>query len=161
MRLYRGILGIRDRLRGAVAAGWPAHGMAAFVDFWNGPGTWERCDAPQRQHLAAQARAVARNFAVLLRETWPLADVTRLAMPLLAICGEASPAVGRRLTDKLVDTAPDVTAARIFGAGHMAPLTHATAVNTLIEQHVRRTEAPRAEAPKTLPAAGVRHASAA
>src|SRR3546814_6449107 len=36
MRLYRTILGVRDRLRGAVAAGWPAHGLATFVDFWPG-----------------------------------------------------------------------------------------------------------------------------
>lgn len=148
MRLYRGILGVRDRLRGAVAAGWPAHGMGAFVDFWNGAGTWDRCDAAQRQHLAAQARAVARNFAVLLRETWPLADVTRLAMPLLAVTGETSPEVGRRLTEKLVDTAPEVTAARIFGAGHMAPVTHAAAVNTLIERHVHVSEKPMAESLK-------------
>lgn len=146
MRLYRGILGVRDRLRGAVAAGWPAHGMAAFVDFWNGAGTWDNCDAAQRQHLAAQARAVVRNFAVLLRETWPLADVARLAVPLLAITGETSPAVGLRLTDKLVDTAPEVTAARIFGAGHMVPVTHADAVNALIERHLRLAETPVTEA---------------
>src|SRR3546814_9724822 len=49
MRLYRTILGVRDRLRGAVAAGWPAHGMATFVDFWNGAGTWDAADAEQRQ----------------------------------------------------------------------------------------------------------------
>ncbi len=151
-RLYRGILGVRDRLRGAVAAGWPAYGMAAFVDFWNGAGTWDRAEAAQRQHLAAQARAVMRNFASVLGETWPLSDLSRLAMPLLAITGEASPEVARQVTDKLVDTAPEVTAARIFGAGHMAPLTHAAAVNTLIERHVRLAE---------MPAAAPRRASAA
>ncbi len=152
MRLYRGILGVRDRLRGAVAAGWPAYGMAAFVDFWNGAGTWDRAEAAQRQRLAAQARAVTRNFASVLGETWPLSDLTRLAMPLLAVSGETSPEVARRVTDKLVDTAPDVTVARIFGAGHMAPLTHAAAVNTLIERHVHLAE---------LPAAAPRRASAA
>src|SRR3546814_11288970 len=62
MRHYRTILGIRDRLRGAVAAGWPAHGMAAFVDFWNGAGSWDSAEAEQRQRLAAQAPAVLRNF---------------------------------------------------------------------------------------------------
>ena len=40
-RLHRDIVGLRDRIRGAVAAGWPAHGMAAFVDFWSGAGTWQ------------------------------------------------------------------------------------------------------------------------
>src|SRR3546814_18259987 len=105
MRHYRTILGIRDRLRGAVAAGWPAHGMAAFVDFWNGAGSWDSAEAEQRQRLAAQARAVLRNFTACLSEGWPLAEVSRLAMPLLVIGGETSPAVTRQLTEKLVDTA--------------------------------------------------------
>lgn len=148
MRHYRTILGIRDRLRGAVAAGWPAHGMAAFVDFWNGAGSWDSAEAEQRQRLAAQARAVLRNFTACLGESWPLAEVSRLAMPLLAISGEASPAVTRRLTDKLVDAAGEATAARLFGAGHMAPLTHPAAVNALIERHVRLAEAADASAPR-------------
>lgn len=140
MRLYRGILGVRDRLRGAVAAGWPAHGMAAFVDFWNGQGSWDGAEAEQRQRLAAQARAVLRNFTACFGESWPVWELRRLTAPLLAISGTASPEVGRRLLDKLVDAAPDVTSARLFGAGHMAPITHAAAVNALIERHVRLAE---------------------
>lgn len=140
MRLYRGILGVRDRLRGAVAAGWPAHGMATFVDFWSGAGCWDQADAEQRQRLAAQARAVLRNFTACFGESWPVRELRRLAMPLLAISGAQSPAVAQCLTDKIVDTAGEVTAARLFDAGHMAPLTHAPVVNALIERHVRRCE---------------------
>jgi pimeloyl-ACP methyl ester carboxylesterase len=151
MRLYRGILGVRDRLRGAVAAGWPAHGMAAFVDFWNGAGSWDAAEAEQRQRLAAQARAVLRNFTACFGESWPLSDLRRLAIPLLAISGEDSPAVTRRLTDKLIDAAGEATAARLFGAGHMAPLTHAAAVNALIERHVRLAEEISASAPQGAP----------
>ena len=140
MRLYRGILGVRDRLRGAAAAGWPAHGMAAFVDFWNGPGAWDGIDTGQRQQLAGQARVVLRNFASALGESWPLTTVARLGMPLQTITGERSPEVTQRLTEKLIDTASDVTAARVFAAGHMAPLTHAASVNSLIERHIRLAE---------------------
>jgi pimeloyl-ACP methyl ester carboxylesterase len=140
MRLYRGILGVRDRLRGAAAAGWPAYGMAAFVDFWNGEGTWDKADAEQRQRLAAQANAVLRNFTACFGESWAETEFARLSMPLLTIAGERSPAVARRLVDKIVDHAPAVTAARVFDAGHMAPLTHAAAVNGLIERHIRLAE---------------------
>lgn len=158
MRLYRGILGVRDRLRGAVAAGWPAHGMSAFVDFWNGAGSWDHADAEQRQRLAAQARSVLRNFTACFGESWPVSEVSRLAMPLLTITGSESPAVGQRLTDKLVDAAQQVTAARLFGAGHMAPLTHAATVNALIERHVRLAEENYASVPQ---GAVFHHASAA
>lgn len=140
MRLYRAILGVRDRLRGAVAAGWPAHGMAAFIDFWNGQGSWDKAEIEQRQRLAAQARAVLRNFTACFGESWPVWELRHLSVPLLAICGENSPEVGRRIVDKLVDAAPDVISARLFGAGHMAPVTHPTAVNALIERHIRQVE---------------------
>src|SRR5690606_17234934 len=140
MRLYRGILGVRDRLRGAVAAGWPAHGMAAFVDFWNGQGSWDKADAEQRQRLAAQARAVLRNFTACFGESWPVWELRRLAMPLLAISGADSPEVGRCLVDKLVDAAAEVISARLFGAGHMAPITHPAAVNARVERHIRLAE---------------------
>ncbi|MGD1878667.1 MAG: alpha/beta fold hydrolase [Kiloniellaceae bacterium] len=140
-RLYRGILGIRDRLRGAVAAGWPAHGMAAFVDFWNGAGSWDGIDCEQRRHLAAQAPAVLRNFAALFAECWPAAAVARLEIPLLTIAGGCSPTVARQVSDRILDAATDITAARVFGAGHMAPLTHAGTVNALIVRHLHLAEA--------------------
>jgi pimeloyl-ACP methyl ester carboxylesterase len=158
MRLYRGILGVRDRLRGAVAAGWPAHGMAAFIDFWNGPGSWDRADAEQRQHLAGQARSVLRNFTACFGESWPLWELRHLAVPLLVLGGEESPAVARWLTDKIVDAAVEVTAARLFGAGHMAPLTHPTAVNALIARHVRLADEICRLQPRGAP---IRHSSAA
>lgn len=159
MRLYRGILGVRDRLRGAVAAGWPAHGMSAFVDFWNGVGSWDQLNAEQRQRLAAQARPVLRNFTACFGESWPVSEVSRLAMPLLTITGSDSPpAAARRLTDKIVNAAREVTAARLFGAGHMAPITHAATVNALIERHVRLAEENCYSVPQGAP---FRHASAA
>lgn len=150
LRLYRGILGIRDRLRGAVAAGWPAHGMAAFVDFWNGTGSWDALAVEQRQRLAGQARAVLDNFTAVLDESWPVADVAWLRCPLLTITGAQSPAVARQVTDRILDAAPAVTAARIFRAGHMSPLTHAATVNALIGRHIRlaeATEGPAARVP--------------
>ncbi|WP_340120056.1 alpha/beta fold hydrolase [Pelagibius sp. 7325] len=150
LKLYRGILGVRDRLRGAVAAGWPAHGMAAFVDFWNGAGSWDGIAVEQRQRLAGQARAVLDNFTAVLDESWPVTDVARLGCPLLTITGAQSQAVARQVTDRILDAVPAVTAARIFRAGHMSPLTHAATVNALIERHIRLAEAvegPAARAP--------------
>lgn len=141
LRLYRGILGIRDRLRGAVAAGWPAHGMAAFVDFWNGAGSWDGIAVEQRQRLAGQARAVLDNFTAVLDESWPVSDVARLGCPLQTITGAQSQAVARQVTDRILDAVPVVTATRLFRAGHMSPLTHAATVNALIERHIRLAEA--------------------
>ena len=139
-RLFRQIIGVRDRLRGAVAAGWPAHGMAAFVDFWSGEGFWQTLDLAKRQALAGQARSVVRNFDAALGETWPIEEVASLRAPLQLIYGNRSQPVTLRLTDLLIDVAQTVTATGIFGAGHMAPVTHATAVNAMIGHHIETAE---------------------
>jgi len=145
MRHYRTVLGIRDRVRGAVAAGWPAYGMAAFVDFWNGAGSWEVLATEQRQRLAGQARAVQRNFAALLDETWPLGELARLCMPVLTIDGSRSPEVTQRLVEIITASARHAATVRICGAGHMAPLTHAESVNSLIDYQLRLAEGTEAK----------------
>ena len=142
-KLYTQILGVRDRVRGAVAAGWPAHGMAAFVDFWSGEGSWQKLDPPFRQALAQQAQSVLRNFEAVLGETWPLEDLARLSVPIQVVAGNRSPAVTRRLVELLIDSAPAVTGTRIFAAGHMAPVTHGASVNAAIVHHIRRAEGAR------------------
>lgn len=143
-RLHRDIVGLRDRIRGAVAAGWPGHGMAAFVDFWSGEDTWRRLDPAKRRFLALQAKSVLRNFEAAFAENWSLDDVGRLNLPLQIVFGDTSPPVTRRLCDLLVEAAGKgnhrVTTTRIFGGGHMAPITHAAAVNTAIVHHLEVAE---------------------
>lgn len=143
-RLYRRILGLRDRIRCAVAAGWPAHGMAAFVDFWSGDGAWQGLDPAKRQALALQAKSVLRNFEAAFSETWPIEEVGRLAVPLQIVAGERSPAVTLRLCELLMEAAGQgggrVTATRIFGGGHMAPIALAATVNTAIVHHLEVAE---------------------
>ncbi len=139
-RLERQILGVRDRVRGAVAAGWPAHGMGAFVDFWSGEGAWHRMDLPRRQVLARQAKAVLRNFEAVLNETWSLQTLERLTFPIQVIRGERSPDVTLQISELLIEAAGNVRATHIFRAGHMAPVTHTTAVNAAVIYHIERAE---------------------
>ncbi len=139
-RLERQILGVRDRVRGAVAAGWPAHGMGAFVDFWSGEGAWHSMDLPRRQILARQAKAVLRNFEAVLNEAWLLDDLTPLTFPIQVVSGERSPEVTGQIAELLIEAGDNVRATRIFGAGHMAPVTHTTAVNAAVIYHIERAE---------------------
>lgn len=151
-RLERQILGLRDRVRGAVAAGWPAHGMGAFVDFWSGEGAWHRMDLPRRQILARQAKPVLRNFEAVLSEAWLLDDLAPLTFPIQVISGERSPEVTGRIAELLIEAGDNVRATRIFGAGHMAPVTHTTAVNAAVIYHIERAENRRLWALPSAPA---------
>ena len=85
-----------------------------------------------------------RNFEAAFAETWPIETLGRLTLPLQIVFGDGSPAVTRRVCDLLVEAAGKgecrVTTTRIFGGGHMAPITHAAAVNTAIVHHLEVAE---------------------
>jgi pimeloyl-ACP methyl ester carboxylesterase len=146
--LWLDIRALAQALGDAVRAGAPADGMARFVDYWNGAGTWESLPESERARLVACAERTVRDFATVFSETADLRDYARLAMPTLLLSGENTTAPCRKLVDQLSVVLPRLRREVVAGAGHMAPLTHAEATNRLILEHLRAcTERPAAPPP--------------
>lgn len=112
---------------------WQSEGqerwLRRFVEFWVGKGGWEG--------LREEMRAEFRRVAWVVREgvVSLTADGTRLdpgAIPLALITGEHSPAPARRVIQRLRERAAHARVATIPGAGHLAPVSHAEAVNRVI-----------------------------
>jgi pimeloyl-ACP methyl ester carboxylesterase len=136
-RLLREIASIEDRIRKAIAAGAPELGMACFVDFWNGEGSWARLDPARQSHLCSQIERVAANFAAIAWEPCRLAQIRSIRCPTLLIRGERSPEPVRRIIGILA--AAITRGSRLVeipNAGHMAPLTHPQFVDPLIADHL-------------------------
>jgi len=130
----------------AVLTGAYERGMADFVDYWNGPGTWARIPAEVRRRLAPAAAKVALDFHAAMTEQTPLEAYARFDFPVLILCGERSPATTRRIATLLGE---GIAAARLRvvpGAGHMLPLTHADLVNAAVAAHFERSRQPSAAA---------------
>jgi pimeloyl-ACP methyl ester carboxylesterase len=140
-RLLREIASVENRIRTAIAAGAPEPGMARFVDFWNGEGSWARLDPARQSQLCGQIGRVAANFAAIAREPCRLAQIRAIHCPTLLIRGERSPEPVRRITGILAAAITRGTRlVEIPDAGHMAPLTHPQFVDPVIADHLVAAE---------------------
>lgn len=106
-------------------------GARAFIDYWNAAGTFDALPESQQARFAAQIDKVRLDFRALLGEPATLADCAQLQMPALVLSGSASPRSTRDLAALLAGALPNGGSAQVAG-GHMAPITHADAVNELI-----------------------------
>ncbi|MFQ5937232.1 MAG: alpha/beta fold hydrolase [Acidiferrobacterales bacterium] len=136
--LFGQVRAVADAVTEALMCGDYWEGMARFVDYWNGDGTWAKMSEEKRSALATRTRKVALDFWSTTADETPLAAYGRLDAPTLILCGEKTPAPTRRIAELLADTVPNTHYQTIPGAGHMSPLTHADLVNAVISEHLAR-----------------------
>jgi pimeloyl-ACP methyl ester carboxylesterase len=133
--------GIRGAAAGAAAAldaGDPAGAARCFVDYWSGPGAWDRVPE-ERQGLIAAAVGNVRGWAnALLGEPTPLQAFSRLDVPVLYMIGRDSPASSRGVARLLTRALPRVEVVEFEGLGHMGPVTHPELVNESISRFLER-----------------------
>ena len=133
--------GIRRALSGAAAevdAGDPIAAAKRFVDYWSGPGAWDRMPEP-RQGAVAVSIANVRGWAdACFSEPTPLDAFAWLGAPVLYLIGKDSPPSTRGVARLLAETLPRVELVELEGLGHMGPVTHPEAVNQLISRFLER-----------------------
>jgi pimeloyl-ACP methyl ester carboxylesterase len=125
---YHEIASVVDAIGEAADA---AGATRAFIDYWNRPGTFDSLPTPQRERFAGQIEKVKLDFTALLSDPATPADLARLDLPALVLSGRSSPLSTRRIADVLARHLPRADAHVVEG-GHMAPITHADAVNDAI-----------------------------
>ena len=115
--------------------GW----LRRFVGWWNGPGAWDEIRPEVKAAFRASQEKMHREVWALTRNQPPLEQYEGIEAPCLFLHGaetrEAAKAVCRRVADVL----PRPTIVAVDGAGHMGPLSHRTAVNDAIADHLRIT----------------------
>ena len=108
----------------------------AFVDYWNGPGSWRTLPAAAQAAFLAAGRKVYFEARSLLADRTALAAHARISAPTLLLAGERSPVAARRIIARLAAAIPRARTRVVAGAGHMGPITHAAEVNALIAEHL-------------------------
>lgn len=139
--LFAEIGGLADIVAAAAVSGDYWAGMARFVDYWNGAGTWSRIRPELRPALARCVGKVALDFWATTTEPTPIEAYRRLRVPTLVLCGGRSPAATRRIAELLVASVPTARLQVVADAGHMLPLTHRDAVNAAVAAHLARGDA--------------------
>lgn len=104
----------------------------SFIDYWMGAGHYASVPEAKRPALQAGMPAVKGHWQALFGEATPLAAWDRLPCRCLLMTGERSRASALGVAALLRQTLPQLQTAAIPGAGHMAPVTHAQAVNRVI-----------------------------
>jgi pimeloyl-ACP methyl ester carboxylesterase len=103
----------------------------AFIDYWNRPGAFDALPDVQRHRFTNGIAKVKLDFVALLGEPARTADMAQLDMPALVMAGAKGPVSTRRVADTLAAALPQGRFMLTAG-GHMAPITHADAVNEVL-----------------------------
>lgn len=139
-QMHADIAEIVTALDDAAADGEPERGVARFIDFWNGPGSFERYPAESRLKLIQRMGLIRANFAALEAETWKLEDCARVTCPVLGLYGENSPLLAQHLTRLVAGQMANAKVLPVSGAGHFLPMTHAATVAKFLTAHLGAAE---------------------
>ena len=139
--IYRDIALVEGVLSACAQDNDAAGGMAQFIDFWNGEGTWERLTPNVQDMYASEIGHVLRDFAAGAKETWGPEAAKRIACPTFAYMGLESPSVSQRTTEILAEAIPDASLTMVADADHMAPMTHAHILAPALKRHFAAVEA--------------------
>jgi len=137
--------GIRAAVAGSVAAleaHDPAGAARCFIDYWMGPGAWDRMPEARQSPITASILNVGGWAHALLAEPTPLEAFSRLDVPVLFMVGKDSPPSSRSVARLLTGTLPRVEVVELEGLGHMGPVTHPGVVNEAVSRFLERTARP-------------------
>jgi pimeloyl-ACP methyl ester carboxylesterase len=106
----------------------------AFIDYWMGPGNWDRNPPERRAAMAASIANVRRWAHALTTDPVRPDDLRALRMPVLLLTGSDSPASAHAVIRALQGLLANATTEQLEGLGHMAPVSHPQPVNAAIER---------------------------
>jgi pimeloyl-ACP methyl ester carboxylesterase len=135
-----GIQAAVDAAGRALDAGDPAAAAGHFIDYWMGPGSWQRMPEQRRAPIAAAVGNVRRWRHALVSEAMPLSAFRALTMPVLYLVGRRSTAAAHAVARELVATLPEVERVEL-DLGHMGPVTDPDVVNDVIVRFLERVGA--------------------
>jgi pimeloyl-ACP methyl ester carboxylesterase len=98
--------------------------LAAFVDWWNGPGAWAALPAETQASFRAVGWKLYQEVVSLVADRTGAVGFAAITAPALLMYGARSPLTARRTVERLAAALPASTLRRFEEVGHMAPITH-------------------------------------
>ena len=123
------VLAVAAAMEQDLCAGRPLAAAQRFVEVWSGPLAWQHMPPERRHGVAARVPAVLAQFDALFSAGIGGADLARLHMPLLLLCGAHTVAPARRIAQRLRAALPHARHEALAAMGHMGPITHADTFN--------------------------------
>jgi len=112
-------------------------GAREFVNYGYGRNVWKSLTPLQKRRFATAAPKVAAEFDALMVAEARLDDVSALTMPVRILCGTRTRRTAKRVCELLAQRIPGALVHWLDGLKHMAPITDAAMVSTVIADLVR------------------------
>ena len=121
-----------------IAVGDRSGAARRFIDYWMGPGTWERMPPARQAPIAASMDPIAHWARALAEEPTPQSAFRALDMPVLCMVGSVAGLVARCDPAARQDAAERHSGSNAPVSGHMGPVTHPDVVNGAIAAFLAR-----------------------
>jgi pimeloyl-ACP methyl ester carboxylesterase len=102
--------------------------VRTMVDFWFGPGAFERMPESLRGYMVREAATNVRDVRGALREDYSPAMLRGLSMPVTTLVGGRSPEITRTIAQTITTHVREGSLTILDGATHAMITTHAGAV---------------------------------
>jgi pimeloyl-ACP methyl ester carboxylesterase len=112
--------------------------LRGFVDWWSGPGAWDRLGAPTKDGFRSAGWKLYQEVTSLAADATPVSAYATINVPALLLAGETSPPVEHRIVERLGAALPRAIVHIIPGAGHMGPISHMPVFNRAIAEHLQK-----------------------
>lgn len=119
-------LGAMERL---VDEGELVQAASRFVNYWVGQGAFEQMPAYMQKIITSSMPKVRLEREGVFTDCVDVTRLSTLTMPIRVLSGTHSTMAAQALARLLHQTFPSSHWTELEGLGHMAPVTHATAVN--------------------------------
>lgn len=129
------VVAIRARAIALLRDGQVEAGLECFVDSVSQPGAWARSSTSFRQMVRDNAQTLAPQIGDAL-PAYEREQAAALALPVLLVSGELSPAQYRDNATALAEWLPDARHHVLAGASHGMTFTHARRCNALLAEFV-------------------------
>ncbi|MEY4765867.1 MAG: hypothetical protein RI907_2540 [Pseudomonadota bacterium] len=114
--------------------------LQAFIDYWNGPGTWAAVPERVRQGARLVGPKMFHEVQALTQRA-PSFEHMRVAAPITLVHGETTHPPARHMAERLHAEHPHSHLQALVGLGHMGPMS-APAVRDSLQAHWQRVCAP-------------------
>lgn len=125
--------GIVAGMEARLAAGETEAGVALFIEAWNEM-AWPTLPEPARQRLVAEGPELARLVRATSDYVLEKERLAALPAPVAVLQGSASPAVTRRMSERLCARLPGGSLRLLPGCGHMGPVLGSARVAEAVEE---------------------------
>ena len=131
---------IADRIARLVSGGDHQAAAKYFFEYWSGEGSWPALRREAQDELVRYIPKVCLEFSAAIGERVPHYAYRGFHFPVLLLQGEHAPEPTQLVARQLAKAMRFASPQTVYGAGHMAPISHAAIVSAMMTDWIVRAE---------------------